>query len=552
MLIIAVHINSNIVVDDIQTLQQKLQDTLTGLLDRYGINDILKVDVNNKSKSHDIAFIRINNYEQLIVPYYLANALWHFARNNHIQKKASETAVLSELIYHKNAKEINQFLHDYIIESIKCNINLLISDEFIHNLLTDTFEASNNFLKPALEDLINEVLKYHIAIHHFRKKISRLNTTNAIPLSEELIAEFRSKEVKLICSSDYLLNLITKFNDGDSEVFKTVDEGMFYEFGIDFPDVKFITGDLPYGYFKMQVNDFESCLCKGLDPDEAVIQKTYAFTISPQNNKENILHPANDSECIVVTASSVSSREFQVWPPFAFMALHLVDIYRKNTNWFFDSEMCKNIIDDLGGSQPALIECLHSKVDDHFICRVLRLLLEEKISLRNIESIFQSIIDFDYVVADGVNNIVFDSRLTTLKEPDDEWLHAPGNIADFVRLNLKQYISSILTNSSYSLHAYLLDKQMEDLILKMDNIVYRDPAFYDLINSVEKVIEENRNNIYPVLSTVEVRRKFRQIVKKRFPELAVICYQELSPSTNITPVAKISFNGISVASLSTS
>jgi hypothetical protein len=552
MLTIAAHINSNIVVDDIQTLQQKLQDTLTGLLDRYGINDTLKVDVNNKSKSDDIAFIRINNYEQLIVPYYLANALWHFARNNHVQKKASETAVLSELVYHKKAKEINQFLHDYIIENIKCNINLLISDEFIDNLLADTFEASNSFLKPALKDLINEVLKYHISIHHFRKKISRLNTTNVIPLSEELIAEFRSKEVKIICSSDYLLKLITKFNDSDSEVFKTVDEVMFYEFGIDFPDVKFITGNLPYGYFKIRVNDFESCLFKGLDPDEVVIQKTYAFTISPQDNKENILHPANDSECIVVTASSVSSREFQVWPPFAFTALHLVDIYRKNTNWFFDSKMCKNIIDDLGSSQPALIECLHSKVDDHFICRVLRLLLEEKISLRNIESIFQSIIDFDYIVADGVNNIVFDSRLTTLKEPDDEWLHDPGNIADFVRLNLKQYISSILTNSSYSLHAYLLDKQMEDRILKMDNIVYKDPAFYDLINSVEKVIEENKNNIYPVLSTVEVRRKFRQIVKKRFPELAVICYQELSPSTNITPVARISFNSISVASLSTS
>jgi flagellar biosynthesis component FlhA len=131
---------------------------------------------------------------------------------------------------------------------------------------------------------------------------------------------------------------------------------------------------------------------------------------------------------------------------------------------------------------------MHSKVDDHFICRVLRLLIEEKISLGNIESIFQSIIDFDYVVADGINNIVFDSRLTTLKEPGEEWLQDPGNTADFIRLNLKQYISSMLTNNSYSLYVYLLDRQMEDRILKMDKIVYADPAFHDLLNSVEKVI----------------------------------------------------------------
>ncbi|HEY6977065.1 MAG TPA: FHIPEP family type III secretion protein, partial [Chitinophagaceae bacterium] len=266
-------------------------------------------------------------------------------------------------------------------------------------------------------------------------------------------------------------------------------------------------------------------------------------------NKGNILHPANDSECIVVAGAAVAAREFQVWPPFAFMGLHLVDFYRKNTNWFLDSGMCKNIIDDLNNNQPALIARVHSKVDDHFICRVLRLLIEEKISLRNIESIFQSIIDFDYVVADGINNIVFDSRLTTLKEPGDEWLHDPGNTADFVRLNLKQYISSMLTNNSYSLYVYLLDRQMEEKILKMDKIVYTDPAFYDLLNSVEKVIGENRNNLYPLLSTVEVRRKLKQIVKNKFPELAVICYQELSSSTNITPVAKIFFNNVALPSL---
>src|SRR6476660_5518333 len=138
MLSIIVNINSNIVVNDIQALQQRLHNTLTGLLDRYGITDTLKVDVNkNKAVTNDIVFICVNNYVRLIVPYYLASLLWHFAKNKHIQKKASEYAVLSELMNHEDAKEISQFLHDYVIESIKCNINLLISDEFIETLLTD-------------------------------------------------------------------------------------------------------------------------------------------------------------------------------------------------------------------------------------------------------------------------------------------------------------------------------------------------------------------------------------------------------------------------------
>jgi len=56
-------------------------------------------------------------------------------------------------------------------------------------------------------------------------------------------------------------------------------------------------------------------------------------------------------------------------------------------------------------------------------------------------------------------------------------LQDPGNTADFVRLNLKQYISSMLTNNPYSLYVYLLDRQMEERILKMDKIVYTDPVF---------------------------------------------------------------------------
>src|SRR5437868_691474 len=115
MLTIVININPNIVVDNIEALQQKLFDTLTGLLDHYGITDTLKVDVNkNMPVSNNIAFIYINDYERLIAPYYLANSQWHYTRNKHVKKKASESAVLTEVMFHNDTSDINQFLHDYI------------------------------------------------------------------------------------------------------------------------------------------------------------------------------------------------------------------------------------------------------------------------------------------------------------------------------------------------------------------------------------------------------------------------------------------------------
>ncbi|MEO6723098.1 MAG: hypothetical protein ABIN67_22220 [Ferruginibacter sp.] len=95
-------------------------------------------------------------------------------------------------------------------------------------------------------------------------------------------------------------------------------------------------------------------------------------------------------------------------------------------------------------------------------------LLKTVFFLRIILTIYQAIIDFDYVVADGINKIVFDNRLTTPHPPDKIWLLDPDNYADFARINLKNYLGNSLTNGSYALTVFLLNQQTEKNILYTD------------------------------------------------------------------------------------
>ena len=43
-----------------------------------------------------------------------------------------------------------------------------------------------------------------------------------------------------------------------------------------------------------------------------------------------------------------------------------------------------------------------------------------------------------------------------------------------------------------------------------------------------------------ILTTLGVRREFRELIESEFPQVAVLAYQELSPDLNIQPVARIS------------
>ncbi len=544
MLPVTININPRIKLANSKALEQRLKETLQHVMQRYGIQYEMEVKLIQQEPADCIVSVHINN-EELAPSYFLANSIWCFTKDKHIENNNSEKILLNEISKSNDEKIVEQFLHDYVIEIVKENMEALVTDELVEKILDEQGVPFRNAFYLAGRILIKKLFAHHISIDRFRSRFNEIADKNAEELAEEIIAESRNKMVTIVCSENYFLDIISGFNNSDKNIFKTIDEGMFYELGIDFPDVEFkMDDDVPYGLFKICINDFETRLIKGLNAAEAIILQT-DFTVAENfssSQLQTIIHPANNRLCNIINDTDEAPPEVQIWPPFAFMALYLVNLYRRKANLFFDLNTAKNIISELNITHPQLMECVHQKANEYFICRILRSLLEEKISLRNIESIFQSIVDFDYIAADGMNNIVFDSRLTTITEPDEEWLKNPDNIADFARINLKQYISSAATNSSYSLSVYLLDPEIEKLISNTASKASVDILSAEIIRSAEKEIANSSNNFYPVLTTIEVRKKCKRIIEKRFPDLSVLCYQELAPQTNITAVSRISLS----------
>jgi len=99
------------------------------------------------------------------------------------------------------------------------------------------------------------------------------------------------------------------------------------------------------------------------------------------------------------------------------------------------------------------------------------------------------------------------------------------------------------TGGGNTLVVYLMDPQIEERIRDMDKPL-EDEDHEKLLNAVSSEVESIPPTAqYPViLTTLEVRKKLRNLIKEKFPQVAVLSYQELSLDMNIQPIARITWD----------
>jgi type III secretion protein V len=175
--------------------------------------------------------------------------------------------------------------------------------------------------------------------------------------------------------------------------------------------------------------------------------------------------------------------------------------------------------------------------------RVLRALVAEEVSIRNLRLILEKVLDYDYVLADDLAQIVFDERLTAPTVPDAAWLDDPANLAAFVRTGLKHYLSHKHTKGQNALLVNLLDLKLEQaLAAHQKGEVPLDERQRDRILDGVRAEQGDRYQLASppaLLTTASARTALREVVALEFPHVPVLAYQELSPDLNIQPLARI-------------
>jgi type III secretion protein V len=186
----------------------------------------------------------------------------------------------------------------------------------------------------------------------------------------------------------------------------------------------------------------------------------------------------------------------------------------------------QNMLEQLEQAFPALVkEVVPKAVSPFQLTDILRRLVEEEISIRDLRNILQALAEWGPVENDTVM------------------------LTEYVRAALKRYISHKYTRGQSTLIVYLLDPQIEETV--RSSVQHTSSGSYlalepEITQEILAAVRNEVGNLPPsaqqpvVLTTMEIRRYFRKLVELEFPHLAVLSYQELSPEMNIQPIARIS------------
>ncbi len=207
--------------------------------------------------------------------------------------------------------------------------------------------------------------------------------------------------------------------------------------------------------------------------------------------------------------------------PALLVVMHLIEIVRRNADVLLTRQHLHELIGSLKDVAPKLIEEVNpEKLKITTVHTVLRNLLSERIPIRDLETILQTIVDN----SDRVQSIAI--------------------LTEYVRTALARTICMKHRDHMRRIHVVSLDPVLEDFLRsKMDFDIQGvnsklSPAESEAVQGALKVELQKLMDMgmQPIVLTTapQVRAGLRQITSRSMPKLSVLCINEITAETQVT------------------
>ena len=199
-------------------------------------------------------------------------------------------------------------------------------------------------------------------------------------------------------------------------------------------------------------------------------------------------------------------------------------LLRRYGHELFGLDEAQALLDALERTHPTLVrEVVPKMVTLVLLTDILRRLIEEGISLRNLRDILGALAEW------------------APHERD------PVALTEHVRGALRRVITYRHAGEGGVLAAYLLDPMIEDTIrdsiqkTATGNYLALEPQLSrDIVAAVGRAVGPGVGPGAVLITGAEIRRYVRRLVETDHPDLAVLSFQELAPEAQIRPIARIS------------
>ena len=216
---------------------------------------------------------------------------------------------------------------------------------------------------------------------------------------------------------------------------------------------------------------------------------------------------------------------YTVVDPPSVVSTHITEIIKNNAHLLIGRQETKQLIDHLGETAPILVEeVTPNPLAVGEIQKVLAKLLKEKISIRNLPIIFETLADYGKLSSD-----------TDL-------------LTEYVRQNLARQITQQYLNGAASLKVITVSGKVEKMIAdsveqtEHGNFLSMDPNdTQEILSAIAAKLEElsMMDQIPIVLCSPAVRMYVRQMSERYFPNVPILSYNELEADVEIQSVGVV-------------
>jgi type III secretion protein V len=212
----------------------------------------------------------------------------------------------------------------------------------------------------------------------------------------------------------------------------------------------------------------------------------------------------DESQEDVVAAAGLHARTASQW-----MVDHLYSVLRRRTATLLGVQEVQAMLDGLELDSPVLVREALRKIPLPLLVDVLRRLLSEDVSIRNLRAILEALVS---PTAEGDG----------------------AALAERCRAALRTQLSYHAAPSG-SLFAWLVDPSVEQQLRKTDGAL--SPEWVGaLLEEVRRTAGQGRTVF---LVSPEVRRPLRRLCEGAFPEVSILTWAELDPSLQIRPLGRL-------------
>ncbi|CAM2005093.1 type III secretion system export apparatus subunit SctV [Acanthopleuribacter pedis] len=206
------------------------------------------------------------------------------------------------------------------------------------------------------------------------------------------------------------------------------------------------------------------------------------------------------------------------------LTYHLSFILKKHASDFIGLQETKYLLDHMEERFGVLVKEVQRILPVAKITEVFQRLVQEEVSIRDLRTILQTLIEWGQ------------------KEKDVVLL------TEYVRMGLRRFISYKYSGGQNILASYMFDPALEETVRKAirqtsgGSYLALDPdTSRKITQAVKKEVGDiNLNPQKPVLLiSMDIRRYVKKLIEMEVPGLPVLSYQELTPEITIQPLGRV-------------